>query len=277
MSGKSGKFLLLFPENKQSFDFIKTVPDEFSVGRLIDLRLCVLFLLYRLLEPHWTRHWPHASLCRTVSINLLCFFSPIMLCVAAAWLCSCVHWPDDNVCWLLSSPPPPPPLFFSCLLLRLFNPRFSPPPSISTWPPLLSSSLLVLLFPPFPRCLSLLSVFLFSFLSLSSLSRGRPWAEEAEGKSVFPSNSHNHSVSPTLLMLNINTTSFLFSFSVQHRPCGSGRGSLWIQEAAEPLEVTDVSTSVFIRLQSVRLLEQTENESQELKLQSLSTETFSGK
>lgn len=34
----------------------------------------VLFLLYCHFKPHWPLHWPHASLCRTVTINLLLLF-----------------------------------------------------------------------------------------------------------------------------------------------------------------------------------------------------------
>lgn len=104
-----------------------------------------LFLLYRLLEPHWTPHWPHASLCCTVTINLsvfLLFFSPIMLCVAAAWPCSRVLCPDDNVCWLLSSPlHPSPPHICPAAALK------SPSVFLYTYTPFVHSySIILLLF-----------------------------------------------------------------------------------------------------------------------------------
>lgn len=189
------------------------------------------------------------------------FFSPIMLCVAAAWLCSCVLCPDDNVFWLLSSPLHPPPLRRCYALLLLFLP---PPFSFSTCS--FSSSLnfcsflhllplnSFVLLPPFvPGSFFLSSfthlfldiLFPLSLLSLCSCSSplfslaGRPWAEEAEGKSVTCVTIVVHYYFFIYIKHEYNASLFSQPLSVQHRPCGPGWGSLWIQKAAKPLEVTN--------------------------------------
>lgn len=58
----------------------------------------VLFLLYCHFKPHWPLHWPHASPCRTFTINLLLFFFShhalcccccltLVLCALPWWQC----------------------------------------------------------------------------------------------------------------------------------------------------------------------------------------------
>lgn len=155
-------------------------------------------------------------------ISCCCFFSPIMLCfAAAAWICSCVLCPDDNVCLhihLLFEPPffslffilslhPPSHYFlfstlqtyclspltkyillflFTVLIAHLFIPLLL---SFFHVPPLLLPTFLSH-FPQFyPNfyflCHSLSALSLASSFILHALCRHRwSWAEEAEGTSV---------------------------------------------------------------------------------------------
>lgn len=65
-----------------------------------------------------------------------------------------------------------------------------------------------------------------------------PWAEEAEGKTAFSSSLHLQFHCKLSSPKHFYTVKLrLLLFSVQLGPYGSGWRSLWIQAAAEPLEV----------------------------------------
>lgn len=141
----------------------------------------VLFLLYCHFKPHWPLHWPHASPCRTVTINLLLFFFShhalcccccltLVLCALPWWQCLSSSSSSSSCCAFI--------LFWTSRLPFLSSFSFFPishflpvsPSSNPFYPPLLSSYFLFFFSSPlslFAAHLLFIPLFLFSCIASS--------------------------------------------------------------------------------------------------------------